>query len=199
MRIIRITEAQLREIEDNFSYWDDEKDTHYYDGQKNISVDGKVEDGGENPEENTTSDKIGKMLCPQYRYRGTRTAQAYSGMREGVAIKGNDVNKADDVGEMPSAVKDNKDLNTLTNGKNDDLVRIPQSVIDKIDLALKTINNAKLTPKQTGMVLNKFIEELNTDSVPYQMQRKWKNNIKNGLVKKGLDRSSATELENEAD
>ena len=199
---IKITEKQYRMLqeadEEVFSYTTD-SDVKPFDGFGGVNVDGKI-DGETNAEEKVTSDRVEKMRTMDGWNRYRTYGRLYpTVVREGVITKGNDANKSDDIGEVPSAIKNNKDLNTLTNDKKDDLTRIPQGVQDKINLLLDVVNKANLTAKQKGIVLNKLIEALNTDSVPYQMQRKWQKNINNGLVKGGLDRSSARELENEAD
>lgn len=199
---IIITEKQYKKIlestEETFSYINDNDDTKPYDGQMNITANGKLE-----PDENakpTTSDEIQKSLTPQswnrYRTYGNVTPRA---MSEGVEIKqGNDTNQADDTGEVNASFNTtNKELNMLTdNNKDDNLVKIPQGVQDKINLLLDVVDKNRLSPKQKAIVLNKLIEELNTNSVPYRLQKKWKKDIDKN---KDISNQWKNELEHEAD
>lgn len=179
MRTIIITEDQLREIEDNFSYWDDENDTTPFDPSK-ITSNGYVEDGGNFPEKNTKTDDFADNLCPQYpRYRwGTRTVRAHSGLYEGVATKGvvnNNTNKedntADDFYEVDAV--DNNEL------EDENLVKVPEMVKKREKQFLDAINNLKLNPKQQSVVLKDIVKNLTSSSTSYPMQKKLDKMLKN--------------------
>ena len=196
---IKITEKQYKRLleasEDVFTYFTD-SDTKPYDGQVNVTANGKL-----TPEKNaksTTGDEIQKSLTPQsynrYIHYGNVTPRP---MREGVNLD-NDTNQADDTGEVNASFNStNKELNMLSDDNDkDNLVKIPQGVQDKINLLLDVINRSRLSAKQKAIVLDKLIEELNTNSVPYRLQRKWKKNInKNKLI----SNQWKNELEHEAD
>jgi len=197
-RNIKITEKQYRKLmetsENDFSYITD-NDTKYCDGSV-VSASGKKETGKNGKP--VIADEIQMSLTPQtwnrYRTYGNITPRQ---MSEGVSV-GNDSNQADDTGEVNANFNStNKELNTLTNNDTkDNLVKIPQGIQNKINILLDEINRSHLSPKQKAIVLNKLIEELNTDSTPYRIQRKWKNDIRNN---KKISNQWKNELENEAD
>jgi hypothetical protein len=65
---------------------------------------------------------------------------------------------------------DNIDI--LSNGNPDDnLVVIPQDVQHKIDLLINIVKQNNLKPKQQAIVLNKMVEELDTENIPYQWKK----------------------------
>lgn len=72
-----------------------------------------------------------------------------------------------DTGVIPD---DNIDI--LSNGNPDDnLVVIPQDVQHKIDLLINIVKQNNLKPKQQAIVLNKMVEELDTENIPYQWKK----------------------------
>lgn len=159
-RIIKLTNTQLKEAEgDNFVYLDSDNDKPSCDGNSHVSVDGKIDDDTVgNP---TTSDDVSKMTSPQSynRFYGY-SSSCRNSMREGV-----DVNK-DNVDDFYN----NDELDLLSNGnENDNLVKIPQGVDYKTNVLLDAISN--LMPKQQAIVLNKILENVNMNSIPYQWKK----------------------------
>ena len=53
--------------------------------------------------------------------------------------------------------------------EENDLIKIPVGVDRKSDMLLDAAK--ELTPKQQAMVLNKMIEELDTDNIPYMWKK----------------------------
>ena len=171
---IKITEKQYKmlqeEIDDSFTYFSD-SDTKPYDGQVNISANGKID--GETNAKPTTADKVQHSLTPQgygrYRSYGNISPRT---MREGVEI-----DKSNDFYDVKGF--NNTELNVLTNGNDkDNLVKIPQSIERKLDILLDSIKQNRLTPKQQAIVLNKIIEELDYDNIPNQWKKELINDLK---------------------
>lgn len=124
---IKITEKQYKriqeEIDNDFIYFTD-NNTKPYDGQVNISANGKID--GETYANPTTTDKVQQSLTPQgygrYRSYGNISPRT---MREGVEL-----DQFNDFYDMKGFY--NAELNTLTNGDSkDNLVKIPQSIEKK--------------------------------------------------------------------
>lgn len=155
-RHIIITESQLREaVGDSFSYLDFDNSVTPHDGNTEISVTGKLSD--EEDAAPVTTDDIGTMLSPQ-NYISTRTgARMYN--RPATFLKEADKNN-DGVDDFFN----HEELDVLSNGDNDDdLTRVPGSVLNKIDLLLKAME--PLSSKQKAMVINKMIESVDWTTV----------------------------------
>lgn len=171
---IKITEEQYKKIleskEDDFSYLTN-SDTKPYDGQLNITANGKTE-----PDENAnpvTADKVQRSLTPQS-YRRYRSYGNISPrfMREGI-----DVDQSRDFYDVKGF--NNEELNTLTdNDDKDNLVKIPKSVENKLNILLDSIKSLSLSPKQQAIVLNKIIEALDYDAIPNQWKKELINDLK---------------------
>ena len=171
---IKITEEQYKKIlestEDDFSYLSN-NDTKPYDGQVNITANGKIE-----PDKNAkpvTADKVQHSLTPQsyrrYRSYGNISPRC---MREGVEI-----NQSNDFYDVKGF--NNKELNTLTDKDDkDNLVKIPKGVETKINILLDSIKSLNLSPKQQAIVLNKIIEALDYDAIPNQWKKELINDLK---------------------
>ena len=163
-RNIKITEEQYNRIiestEDTFSYITDD-DTKPYDGQVNITANGKEE-----PTKNANpvmGDKVQNSLTPQsYRRYGSYGNLSPRCMREGVDITNKEDNTADDIGET-----DAFDSDKLENPK---LVQIPNTVQKRMELFVDSISN--LNPMQKAVVLNKLRPYLTSDSTTYHQQKK---------------------------
>lgn len=154
-------------IEDEFSYVTN-SEYKPYDGQLNVSANGKPtpEDYGNV----VTSDMVQQSITPQSYNRFRSYGNISRAMREGIEI-----NKQDFY-DTPS-IK-NKELDTLSNGdKNGNLVKIPQTVQDKMNLLLDSVKKNNLSSKQQAIVLHKLIEELSHGSIPNQ----WKKELINDL------------------
>lgn len=171
---IKVTEKQYKriqeEMDNDFIYFTN-NDTKPYDGQVNISANGKID--GETNANPTSADKVQHSLTPQGygRYRSYGNISPRS-MREGV-----DLDNSNDFYDVKGF--NNKELNTLTNDNNkDNLVKIPQSIEAKLDILLDSIKQSNLTPKQQAIVLNKMIEELDYDTIPNQWKKELINDLK---------------------
>lgn len=177
-RIIKVTEAQLREAEgDAFKYLDANDDSNPFNGQSTITAQGKL-DGEENAEPIIT-DRIGKQRTPQSwaRYRAYGNLNMYphktksnfinDNLDEGVTIDSSiDNDKADNTykrsGVDPftqNVVDKSTNVETLSNDDPmDNLAAIPQSVTRFSDLLIDSMNQYNLTPKQIAIVLDKIQE-----------------------------------------
>lgn len=171
---IKITEKQYKmlqeEIDNDFIYFTD-NDTKPYDGQVNISANGKID--GETNAKLTTADKVQQSLTPQ----GYGRYRCYGNISPRTVREGVEIDQSDDFYNMKGF--NNPELNTLTNDDNkDNLVKIPQSIERKLDILLDSIKQSNLTPKQQAIVLNKIIEELDYDSIPNQWKKELINDLK---------------------
>lgn len=171
---IKITEKQYQriqeEIDNDFIYFTN-NDTKPYDGQVNISANGKID--GETNAKPTSGDKVQQSLTPQgygrYRCYGNISPRT---MREGVAV-----DQSNDFYDMKGF--NNTELNMLTNDNDkDNLIKIPQSIERKLDILLDSIKQSNLTPKQQAIILNKILEELDYDNIPNQWKKELINDLK---------------------
>lgn len=173
-RNIKITEEQFQYIKEEFdsNFLDANDDTKPYDGQCNVTANGKL-----TPVKNgkpTTADKLQQSLTPQSynRFRGFGNMYP-TRMREGVEI-----DQKDDFYDV-KGFDNNDELNLLTNGdEKDNLVKIPYGIQHKLDILLDAIKQEKLSEKQQAIVLNKIIEKLDYDSIPYQWKKELINDLK---------------------
>lgn len=171
---IKITEKQYKmlqeEIDNDFIYFTD-NDTKPYDGQVNITTNGKID--GETNAKPTTADKVQQSLTPQ----GYGRYRCYGNISPRTVREGVEIGQSDDFYDMKGF--NNPELNTLTNDDNkDNLVKIPQSIERKLDILLDSIKQSNLTPKQQAIVLNKIIEELDYDTIPNQWKKELINDLK---------------------
>ena len=105
----------------------------------------------------------------KYNRLGNYGAMAHGGIRE-VKIKNPQSEQNPDFYDTGVIPDDNIDI--LSNGNPDDnLVVIPQDVQHKIDLLINIVKQNNLKPKQQAIVLNKMIEELDTENIPYQWKK----------------------------
>lgn len=162
-RNIKITERQYKMLQEVDDYLSDD-DTINFDGQKNISVNGKKMSGEENSETNTTGDEIQQMRTTD----GCNRFSSYGGNVYPTTMREQDErNDFYDTNSIPSP---SKELDILSNGnENDDLVKIPFGIDKKSDILIDAVKG--LTSKQQAIVLNKMIEELDTDNIPYQWKK----------------------------
>lgn len=178
---IKVTERQYRIIQeaiDNTFAYIDEKDTIPYDGQKNISADGKID--GETNGDVTIGDKVSKTVTPQsfLRYRGIGYGrfQPYT-MQPNMV----DSDMQCDEGIQPNNDKNNDGIDDFYNndeldllGDDDadnDLVKIPQGIVTKSDILIDAVNSNNLTSKQQAIILNKIIEAFDITSIPYAWKK----------------------------
>lgn len=153
MRII-ITEEQLKEMEDNdFEFLDTDNSTPYNVGNSQIGVTGKT-DRSEFGEP-ATGDKIGSSL----------TNQGYNRfMGCGRYVTPLNIHESDD--DNDGFEENDPELDRLSNGNDaDNLMRVPQSAEQRLNNLINVIQN--LSPKQQAMVLNKLVETIKLDKIPY--------------------------------
>lgn len=165
---IKITERQYKMLQEasdeDFSYFKDD-DTKPYDGQVNITANGKT-----NPETNAkpvTGDKVQRSMTPQgyARYRSYGNIYPRT-MQEGInPTKDQNSDGVDDF-------YNHNELDILSNGnQNDNLVKIPSGIDTKTQILIDAINSNHLNPKQQAIVLNKLIETLNLSTIPYSWKK----------------------------
>lgn len=159
-RIIKLTKQQLKETDNgDFDYIDNENDMPSSIGQSQISVDGKVDDTKSG---NTLiGDRIAKSMTPQTYSRFNNYSNSYCHrMREGVDVNNDNV---DDF-------YNNDELDILSNGdNNDNLIQIPQGVDYKTNMLVDAMNN--LNSKQQAIVINKILENVNMNGIPYRWKK----------------------------
>ena len=81
-------------------------------------------------------------------------------MREGVDVNNDNV---DDF-------YNNDELDILSNGdNNDNLIQIPQGVDYKTNMLVAAMNN--LNSKQQAIVINKILENVDMNSIPYRWKK----------------------------
>ena len=175
-RVIKLTEAQLREAEgEAFKYLDSNDDAKPFNGQSTITAQGKI-DGEENAEPIFT-DRIGKQRTPQawarYRMYGNinqaphARANNIDFFNEGVSIKpaatvsdGNIKNNGiKDFDEKVAMMGGGDGLETMSDGNSfNNLCVIPKGIDRATDLLINKINDYNLNPKQIAMVIDKIQE-----------------------------------------
>lgn len=175
-RVIKITEAQLRETEgEAFKYLDTSDDTSPFNGQSTITAQGKL--NGEKNAEPIFTDRIGKQRTPQawarYRMYGNiiQAPHAKSNnidlFNEGVSIKpsvtvsdGNiKDNGINDFDEEVAMMGMGNGVETMSdNDSNNNLCVIPNGIDRVTDRLINMISDYSLSPKQIAMVLDKIQE-----------------------------------------
>jgi len=165
MRIIRLTEQQIKEAAgDTFDYLGN-GDFKQYNGQSEISVNGKLDD--EEDGEPETTDSFADKL----------SSQAYN-RYAGFALRPHTLKENDTNNDNVDDYYNNKELDTLSNGNTDDnLVKIPQGVQNKANILIDSMK--PLHPKQQAIVLNKLIESFDFSSLPYSWLKELKLKINN--------------------
>ena len=160
---IKLTESQLCEAQqDAFEYLTN-SDTVPNDGQKNISVGGKL-NNKENGSPITTDDFASMTTTQGYNRYGAIGNTYTRGLTE------TDANK-DGVDDFYN----NNELDIISNGdETDNLECISNTVDKKTDSLVNLIK--QLPPKKQAIVLNKILENLNLNGISY--------NWKKELVKK---------------
>ena len=171
-RNIKITERQYQMLEnlneEEYTYLDNDDNTKPYTGYNEISPEGKNMDGITPPKKRVKTDDVEKMETPQSWVANNFHNRAFATMlREGGKIQNGKEIDFYDTNSIPSP---SKELDILSNGnENDDLVKIPIGIDKKSDILIDAVKG--LTSKQQAIVLNKMIEELDTDNIPYQWKK----------------------------
>lgn len=175
-RVIKITEAQLRETEgEAFKYLDTSDDTSPFNGQSTITAQGKL--NGEENAEPIFTDRIGKQRTPQawarYRMYGNINQAPHTKsnnidlFNEGVSIKpsvtvsdGNiKDNGINDFDEDVAMMGMGNGVETMSdNNNNNNLCVIPNGIDKVTDRLINMISDYNLNPKQIAMVLDKIQE-----------------------------------------
>jgi hypothetical protein len=153
--IIKLTRQQLTEAEDGSFNYLGNGDFKQYNSQSEISVTGKKDD--EEWGKPKTSDDFADKISSQGYNRFSGYAYQPHTLREEDGDTDND--GVDDY-------YNNEELDTLgNNNRNDDLVKIPQGVQQKLNVLIGAMSS--LTPKQQAIVMNKFIESFDLSTLPY--------------------------------
>ena len=175
-RIIKLTEQQLLEAEGlSFEYLSN-GNCKAYNGQSEISANGKL--NSETNGEPVTSDDVESQITPQGYIRYTALG-GYAGRigrlrEEEQSPSSNDAN-----GDGVDDFYNNKELDTLNNGLDDDnLTKIPNSVEHKLNTLIDAIRGNNLAPKQIAIIMNKMIESFDITSIPNSWKKELKLKIK---------------------
>lgn len=158
MRLIKLTEKQLREAE--FTYLTG-TDTPHYDGQSHVSAQGKldIDKDGKPVDSNDVSNVVTPQSYNRYFPRDYGMKRPYMSadnlIGENADMDGDlDNNGVDDYYEKPE----------LDSKSGNDIVQIPQGVQRKVEILLGDVK--RLSPKQQAVVLDKIIEALDLSSLP---------------------------------
>lgn len=152
MKIIRLTEKQLREAYDgDFEYISDDP-TRQYGGNTYVTTVGKMDD--EEFGDPLYTDEL-DVMAPQgywygWHYRNTPINETQ-----------NDINR-NGIQDYYEKVTNN----TLQDGDaKTDLTVIPPSVLQKTKTLLQSIGTTNLTPRQQYMIAAKIMDELNLEKL----------------------------------
>lgn len=151
MRLIKITEKQLREVE-GFNYFSG-SDTPNGDGNTHISVGGRY-DGNEMAKPIDSNDIASSETANSYNRYYDRSHGITRNLREDI-----DENQDLDGDNDNNGIKDNAETPEFDDNPNNDVVQIPQGVEYKEQMLAKAVKT--LTPKQQGVVLKRFTDDLN--------------------------------------
>lgn len=164
-RVIKLTERQIREAEGSGFKFLQNGDFRQYNGQSEVSAVGKEND--EEDGEPKTTDDFAHKQTPQYYSRLS--------MRP---LRQRTIQETDTNSDGVDDFYNNDELDTLGNeNSNDDLTKIPKGVQNKADLLIRSMSN--LTPKQQAIVLNKILEALDLNSLPYSWLKELRLKINN--------------------
>lgn len=170
VRIIKVTESQLRETEgEAFKYIDPSDDTKPFNGQSTITSNGKLD--GEDNAEPVFTDRIAKQLSPQawarYRVYGNINMAPHAEQNiynEGVSVntQSNDTisnNGIKDFDERVAMMGNGNGLESMSDGdSSNNLCVIPKGIDVTTDKLIGLMNQYSLNPKQIAMVVDKIQE-----------------------------------------
>ena len=168
MRIIRLTEKQLREATNDvpFEYLSDDT-TPQYSGNRNIEVANKID--SDEYGDPVTADKVANTLA-NIGYTRYTSSFGYGGgrLREAQGQDGQD--------NYPDQDKDNDGItnfydnnanNTLDdNDPTNNTTVVPNTVLQRIDLLLNTAAQENLNIRQQYMVAAQILDKLNLENLP---------------------------------
>lgn len=154
--IVRINEEQ-------YSYIKGDDDTQHFDGNRSISVGGKLNnDEDANPK---TSDDVSKSFTPQS-WTYYRTPQR-GRISEGEHLGGEDKN-----GDNVNDDYEVSQANVMSNGnQNDDNTVVPQLIITKLNQFIQAISTQNLNYVQRANIANKFLESIDFSDMPYRFKK----------------------------
>ena len=178
MRVIRLSQEQLHEVAaSNYEYLSDIQ-LKPYNGQSEVSANGAM--GISEPGAPTTTDDTGKNITPQgynrfgtgyrpYYYREVDTdLNDYDELSESIYLNEEDKNN-DNVDDY---YENDQSMDILSDGNpNDNLVKIPVGVQNKLEALITTMRSANLSPKACAIVAIKFLKDMNTSALPYNWKR----------------------------
>ncbi len=167
-RLIRITEQQLKEA-DTFNFLNGTSEPHC-DGQRSISADGRLNDDGYGVPE--TSDDVADTECPQSYLRYFDKYHGGNGIRRlGESEEDENGDGAKDFYQKPD-----KDL-LNDNDFNNDIVRIPPMVIQKLKLFLEEVAKHNLTERKKYIILSHILRVFGLHSLPPSYKKDLRNTI----------------------
>ncbi len=154
-KIIKLTKNQLKETEGTaFKYLDIDNDTPNDVGNSQIGVTGKID--SETFGIPITGDKIGNTMSVQ----GWNRYRAYGNYMNG------NIKESDNNNDGVDDFYNHNELDILSDGDNkNNLIKIPKTVDNRLDMLIKSIES--LQPKQQAMVVNKLIETIKLENIPY--------------------------------
>lgn len=161
-RTIKLTKRQLAEAAGiGYEYLSD-GDDRPYSGQSQITADGGMSAYRDIDVEPKTSDDVAANIARPGWYANSR-GRNYSGHSICESDADND-NVDDFYGD--------KQIDALSNGKdNDDIIYVPQSVLQKLETLMDAMKSSRLNAKQCAMVLNKMEEGMDLSSLPYSQRK----------------------------
>lgn len=168
-KIIRLTEKQLKEIEESmFSTGFDSPNAVPEYPQSETTVSGKI-----NPEEfadPVTTDDFADAQCKSFPwgvgayYRGTHVPMVAEGEQAAISDMYNDT---DQTGDGVPDKFNHAETNQLTDGdESDDQQIIPHTVEMHLDRLINAIRQTNLSPKKQANILNKLIANTNIQNLP---------------------------------
>lgn len=169
MRIIKLTERQLREAQNDtpFQYLSDNT-TPQYSGNRNIEVANKVnanEFG--NPGQNTTDDIADTKANVGYSRYSSSFGYCGGRIHEAEGQDGQENYPDQDVDDDGiTNFYENFANNTLDdeNPQNNTTV-VPNTILQKVDILLNAIKQAELNPRQQAMIASKIMDQLDLEDL----------------------------------
>lgn len=175
-RIIKLTEAQLMEVEGmSFEYLNGDSEAKPFDAQTEISVNcppGIADRLGIDVEPSDTDD-IASKVPSQGRSMWRARSMGRTIFHEQDQTKANnaapDDPKKDNYGEN---VANTTGMGVIRDkNSTNDVTVLPQSVLDKIQLLINVCQTEELNAKKCEMVIIKLLQNLNFQNLPYSLTK----------------------------
>lgn len=176
-KIIRLTEAQLKQIEEStFNNGIDDPNPIPEYPHSQISVSGQENDEEfANP---VTTDNVADKMCKSFPwgvgsyYRGNHIPMVQEGIAPEQGSISDMSNDTDQTGDGVKDMFNHADANELTDGNEDDDQQvIPHTVEMHLDRLIDAIRSSNLAPKKQMAILNKLIANTDIQNVPPSYKR----------------------------